>query len=107
MDAFKKINTDFELVIVGGDPYNKQYELSLKKNANKNTKFLGYVYGEDYENLCKGAYLYVTPSILEGTSPALLTAMALYQCPLVSDIPENMETIGDAGFLPSRRLSKP
>ena len=98
VEAFKKINTDFELVIIGGDPYDKTYELFLKKNASKNTKFLGYVYGEDYENLCKGAYLYVTPSELEGTSPALLTAMALGKCVLVSDIPENLETIGNAGF---------
>jgi glycosyltransferase involved in cell wall biosynthesis len=98
VEAFKGINTDFELVIVGGDPYDKEYELFLRKNANKNTKFLGYVYGKDYENLCKGAYLYVTPSELEGTSPALLTAMALGKCVLVSDIPENLETIGDAGF---------
>jgi glycosyltransferase involved in cell wall biosynthesis len=98
VDAFKGINTDFKLVIVGGDPYDKEYELFLRKNANKNTKFLGYVYGKEYENICKGAYLYVTPSILEGTSPALLTAMALGKCVLVSDIPENLETVGDAGF---------
>jgi glycosyltransferase involved in cell wall biosynthesis len=98
VEAFKGIKTDFELVIVGSDPYDKEYELLLKKNANNRTKFLGYVYGKDYENLCKGAYLYVTPSELEGTSPALLTAMALGKCVLVSDIPENLETIGDAGY---------
>jgi glycosyltransferase involved in cell wall biosynthesis len=28
----------------------------------------------------------------------LLTAMALGKCVLVSDIPENLETVGDAGF---------
>jgi glycosyltransferase involved in cell wall biosynthesis len=98
VEAFSKIKTDFELVIVGGDPYGKEYESSLRKNANENTKFLGYVYGKDYENLCKGAYLYVTPSELEGTSPALLNAMAMGKCVLVSDIAENLETIGDAGF---------
>lgn len=98
INAFNRINTDFELVIVGGDLYGNKYEHFLRKNANKNTRFLGFVYGSDYENLCKGAYLYVTPSMLEGTSPALLTAMALGKCALVSDIPENLETIGDAGF---------
>jgi glycosyltransferase involved in cell wall biosynthesis len=96
--AFNQINTGFELVIVGGDPYGTEYERLLRRTANSKTKFLGYVYGNDYENLCKGAYLYVTPSMLEGTSPALLTAMALGKCALVSDIPENLETIGDAGF---------
>ena len=98
VEAFKGIKTDLELVIIGGNPYDKEYELSLRKNANKNTKFLGYVYGREYENICKGAYIYVTPSELEGTSPALLTAMALGKCVLVSDIPENLETIGNAGF---------
>jgi glycosyltransferase involved in cell wall biosynthesis len=98
IEAFKGIKTDSELVIVGGNPYDKEYELFLRKNAAKNTRFLGYVYGRDYENICKGAYIYVTPSELEGTSPALLTAMALGKCVLVSDIPENLETIGDAGF---------
>lgn len=88
VEAFGKIKTDFELVIVGGDPYGKEYESFLRKKANGNTKFLGYVYGKDFQNLCKGAYLYVTPSDLEGTSPALLTAMALGKCVLVSDIPE-------------------
>jgi glycosyltransferase involved in cell wall biosynthesis len=96
--AFNRIKTDFNLVIVGGDPYGKEYEGFLKRIANKNVKFLGYVYGDEFEHICKGAYLYVTPSMLEGTSLALLTAMALGKCALVSNIPENLETIGDAGF---------
>ncbi len=98
VDAFKGIKTDFKLVIIGGNPYGTEYEMSLRKNANKNTKFLGYIYGREFENICKGAYIYVTPSELEGTSPALLTAMALGKCVLVSNIPENLETIGNAGF---------
>jgi glycosyltransferase involved in cell wall biosynthesis len=98
VEAFGKIKTDFDLVIIGKDPYGNEYETSLKKMASKNTKFLGYLYGKDYQDLCKGAYFYVTPSDLEGTSPALLTAMALGKCVLVSDISENLETIGDAGI---------
>ena len=96
--AFSKIKTDFKLAIIGSDPYKKEYETFLRKNANENTVFLGFVYGKDYENLCKGAYLYVTPSELEGTSPALLKAMAVGNCVLASDIPENLETVDDAGF---------
>jgi glycosyltransferase involved in cell wall biosynthesis len=98
VEAFARITTDFKLVIIGSDPFGKKYELFLKENANKNTVFLGCVYGKDYEELCKGAYIYVTPSNLEGTSPALLTAMALGKILLVSDIPENLETVGDSGF---------
>ena len=40
VEAFRKIKTDFELVIIGGDPYGKEYESFLRKNASKNTKFL-------------------------------------------------------------------
>jgi len=98
IEAFNKVKTDKRLAIVGGDPYKSDYEIYLRKIANKNTMFLGAVYGKDCENLYKGAYVYVSASDLEGTSPALLTAMALGKCVLVSDIPENLETIGDAGF---------
>jgi glycosyltransferase involved in cell wall biosynthesis len=91
------IQSELQLIIVGGDPYGRAYELSLRKMAKKNVKFLGYVYGADMENLFKGAYLYATASELEGTSPALLSAMGFGNCVLVSDIPENLETIGDAG----------
>jgi glycosyltransferase involved in cell wall biosynthesis len=86
------------LVIVGGNPYSSEYELSLRKMADENVKFLGYVYGSDMENLFKGAYLYVSASELEGTSPALLSAMGFGNCVLVSDIAENLETVGDAGL---------
>jgi len=97
--AFNKLDGGlFKLAIVGGDPYGSQYESSLRKMAGPNVKFLGYVYGSDVENLFKGAYLYVTASELEGTSPALLSAMGFGNCVLVSDIPENIETAGDAGF---------
>ena len=97
--AFNKLNLNshFRLIIVGGNPYESAYELSLKKMAGKNVKFLGNVWGSDMENLYKGAYAYVTASELEGTSPALLSAMGFGNCVLVSDIPENLETVGDAG----------
>ncbi len=58
----------------------KNMSFFLRKKLMKILYFWGYVYGKDYEDLCKGAYLYVTPSDLEGTSPALLTAMALGKC---------------------------
>jgi len=40
----------------------------------------------------------VSASELEGTSPALLTAMGFGKCVLVSDIIENLEVIGSAGL---------
>jgi glycosyltransferase involved in cell wall biosynthesis len=98
VEAFRKIKTSHTLVIVGADPYGKEYESSLRRIASNKTLFFGTVYGKECDNLYSGAYMYVTPSDLEGTSPALLTAMAFGKCSLVSDIPENLETLGDAGF---------
>lgn len=99
IEAFGKIDTNMKLAIVGSDLFDKTYEKSLKSKATKNMKFFGFVYGEDYEELCKGAYLYVTPSKLEGTSPALLAAMGYGNCALISDIPGNVEAVGDAGLV--------
>jgi glycosyltransferase involved in cell wall biosynthesis len=97
--AFNELDdSELQLIIVGGNPYGSTYELSLRKMAESNrVKFVGYVYGPNMNSLFKGAYLYVTASELEGTSPALLSAMGFGNCSLVSDIPENLETIGDAG----------
>jgi len=96
--AFKNVKTDMKLVIVGDDPYNRKYVESLKQNDDNRVMFLGYVYGKRYVDLCKHSYLYVQPSELEGTSPALLAAMGYGCCVVVNGIDENIETIGDAGI---------
>lgn len=87
-----------KLVIVGDNPHAPDYVKSLKPAASPNTHFLGYVYGQPYRELLGHAYLYVQPSELEGTSPSLLAAMGYGNGVLVSDIPENREAIGQAGF---------
>jgi len=96
--AFGMVDTDLELAIVGDNPHDPNYVSSLKSAADPRVHFLGFVYGDGYQRLCNNAYLYVQPSDVEGTSPALLGAMGFGNCVLVSDIPENLETVGDAGF---------
>ncbi len=97
--AFNELctNSELKLAVVGGNPYSSEYESSLRQMANENVKFLGYVYGSDVENLFKGAYLFVSASELEGTSPAILSAMGFGNCVVTSDIPENHETVEDTG----------
>jgi len=99
INAYKELNTELELVIVGGDWFTTKYIDSLKDMAQgSRVRFLGFVYGEDYNNICSGAYLYIQPSEIDGTSPALLAAMGFGNCVVVNGIPENLETIGDAGL---------
>ncbi len=98
IQAFHEIESRFPLVIVGSNPYGSSYEQSLRRMAGgKDVRFLGPVYGADMENLYRGAYLYVNASETEGTSPAILQAMGCGNCVLASDIPQNLESIGDAG----------
>lgn len=98
--AFIKSKIDKHLVIVGDDPNEIDYKDKLIRLSENNKKihFLGYVFGEDVISLYQNAYLFVQPSILEGTSPSLLTAMGTNNCVIVKNIPENRETIGEAGL---------
>ena len=96
--AFNEIECEFPLVIVGADPYRSSYERSLRRMpSGRDVRFLGTVWGSDMENLYKGAYLYVNASETEGTSPGILQAMGCGNCVVASDIPQNLETIGEAG----------
>jgi glycosyltransferase involved in cell wall biosynthesis len=95
--AFKSVDTDLQLAVVGDDPFSRDYVASLKRTRDPRVRFLGYVYGDDALHLFANAYLYATASGLEGTSPALLTAMGQGCCALVNGIAENRETLGEAG----------
>ena len=90
--------SEYDLVILGDNPLEKDYVANLKILAGPRVHFPGKFYGEPYTQICQNAFMYVTPSGIEGTSPALLSAMGYGCCVLVNGIPENLETIGDAGF---------
>lgn len=96
--VYNKLSPSMPLVIIGDAPEQPEYVESLKKMAGSNIRFLGFVYGNDYQALNKFPYLYLTASMLEGTSPALVAAMGAGNCVLVNGIPENLETIGEAGL---------
>jgi len=97
IEAYQELRTDKMLAIVGDDPFSQEYIQSLKKTHHPGIKFLGYVYGDEYRQLCSHAYAYVTASEVEGTSPSLVAAMGFGNCVLVNAIEENLETIGQAG----------
>src|SRR5581483_549338 len=61
-------------------------------------RMLGAVYGDPVRQLFAHAYLYVQPSEVEGTALSLVEAMGYGNCVVVSDISENLETVGDAGI---------
>lgn len=98
--AFKQIETDKKLVIVGGSSYTDRYVQSLKEMATGDNRiiFTGPLYGSKKEVLLKCAYIFVLPSEVEGLSISLFEAMSYGRCVLVSDTSENMEAVGNCGF---------
>jgi glycosyltransferase involved in cell wall biosynthesis len=59
---------------------------------------LDWVSGEALAELLTNAMVFVLPSDLEGLSLALLDAMGAGICVLTSDVAENREAVGNAGF---------
>lgn len=97
LEAYAKLDVDIPLVIVGDNPDDPTYVRSLKDNCDHRVKFLGYQYGLAARQLFANCLIYIQPSIMEGNSPALMSAMACGRCVVVNGILQNRETIGDAG----------
>ena len=98
VEAFEALNTDVKLVMAGASSYCDDYTRELRTHASQRIKILDWVSGEALDELLTNAMLFVLPSDLEGLSLALLDAMGAGLCVLSSDVPENREAIGDAGF---------
>jgi glycosyltransferase involved in cell wall biosynthesis len=87
-------------VITGDAPYVADYIAALKASAGGDPSivFTGYQFGDAYAELASNALIFVETSEVGGTHPALVEAMAFGNCVVVNDTPENLETIGEAGF---------
>lgn len=93
--AFESVATDMKLVLVGGSPNPGNYEDEIHQTQDKRIIFAGYVYGDDTNILMKNAYAYIQPSLIEGLSPVILTAMGLGTPLICSDIVENKFITGE------------
>jgi glycosyltransferase involved in cell wall biosynthesis len=96
--AFERTKTGKKLVIVGDDPWERDYVRALKCTPDARILFTGGIYGEGYAELQQSAYLFVLPDEVGGTHPALVEAMGFGNCVLVNDTPSNLEVIAGAGF---------
>jgi glycosyltransferase involved in cell wall biosynthesis len=93
--AFRRIDTDARLVIVGGSSHTSEYVAHLHRLAAADDRVIltGPIYGDELHALFVHADAYVMPSLLEGLPLALLEA-ANYRLPLVvSDIEPHVEVV--------------
>ncbi len=98
LPAYKAIDTDKKLVIVGGTNFKDPYVENLKKYASLDIVFTGYLQGPILAELFSNAHLYVQPSTLEGMPVAVLEALSYGRCVLASGIPGNREALGECGY---------
>ena len=100
VSAFRRLDTNMKLVIAGDAQGATEYRKKLIDLAGDDPRILfpGFVEGRLIEELFSHCYVYAQPSEVEGLSLSILEAMSYGNCCLVSDIPENLEAIGDTGF---------
>lgn len=97
--AFKRLETEKRLVIVGGASDTSSFHEEIKKLASQDSRVLmtGFAEGEILAELYSNAYCYVLPSDVEGMPMSLLEAMSYGCCCVTSDIFECSSVLSDVG----------
>lgn len=97
VNAYRELETDLPLVMVGDAPYAQDYILRVKEAADARVQFLGYRFGDEYHSLQANARLYIQATEVGGTHPALVEALGHRNAVIAHDVPEHREVVGDAG----------
>lgn len=99
IEAYRQSGAKNKLAIIGSG--DASYEARLKKMAEGDDRivFLGFQEGRALQQLFSHASALFQPSESEGLPLTVLEAMAYGIAPIVSDIPENLEAVHDAGFV--------
>ena len=97
VDAHARAGIAIPLVIAGDSSHSDEYADALRERAGGNVLFTGYQYGARLAALFRHAALFVLPSDLEGLPIVLLEAVAYGVPVLASDIPPNLEVLGEHG----------
>lgn len=99
IEAYKTIQTDMPLVVVGDAPYATEYKQLLRRTAaDANVIFTGFQFGEPYQEFQSNCYLYIQATEVGGTHPALIESMSYGNCVVANGTPENIEVVGEWGL---------
>jgi glycosyltransferase involved in cell wall biosynthesis len=81
------------LVVAGGQCKDSEYELLLRELKSEDVFFIGHVRKEILDPLMRKCAIFILPSVLEGMSNSLLSAMSAARCVICADIPENCDVV--------------
>jgi glycosyltransferase involved in cell wall biosynthesis len=100
IEAYKRVERDLKLVIVGDAPYADEYKKHLRDLADGDERiiFTGFVFGRGYKSLQQNAYAYIHATEVGGTHPALIEAMGYGNCVVSYATVENTEVVGGAAM---------
>jgi len=95
LEAHSKLPADHRLplVIAGGHSKSDKYKQELMRYAGSDVIFLGHISPQELDPLMVHCRAFLLPSVLEGMSNSLLTAMATGCAVLASDIPPNTDVL--------------
>jgi glycosyltransferase involved in cell wall biosynthesis len=104
VEAFRTLETDQSLVIVGDSSFSDDYlaHLTLSIGGDPRIRLVGFTYGRLLDELFANATAFVLPSDVEGMPLTLLEALASGTPVVVSDIAPHREVVGADG--PGHRL---
>lgn len=97
IEAYKQLNTDIKLVIVGDAPYVNNYVKTLYNEESENIIFTGYLFGKSYRELSSNCLFFALPGHAGGMRVVLLEQMSFGNCILANSSKNNLEVLGDAG----------
>jgi glycosyltransferase involved in cell wall biosynthesis len=99
IDAYRQVQTDWPLVMVGSNAYKPDYEETLRAAADPRVIFTGAIYGPGYWELQRNAGFFIFACEVGGIHPALIETMAAGNASLYLDTKSNGETAGDCGLV--------
>jgi glycosyltransferase involved in cell wall biosynthesis len=99
IQAYRDVESDWPLVILGSNPYRPEYVSHLESLADSRVIFPGAIYGDGYWALVKKAGVSIYAGEVGGVHPALVEAMAAGKPILCLENPANRETVGDCAIM--------
>jgi len=99
IEAFKKLNTDKKLLIIGGGPYQSDYSREIEAAACENIIIPGTIYDKDMINeLWCNCFAYIHGNGVGGTNPALLQSMASGSFTIAVNVVFSHEVLDNGGI---------